>query len=291
MTADTVSIELVHGADLHTAESKAVLAGLMAYNAAKTPTPVARLGLAVREAKDDAWIGGVAIVAYADAAYSPWGLWTTPAAVDSPVPGLLLGAALAELRQLGVKRLMVGRRAHAPNQAYEAAGARTVAVVPDHIRGGDLALLELSTDEAAAPAVPQGLSLEVRRPPSDVWAQENWKRLDQRRMRNIGVAPRWVTAYVRDGEAVRGGAICYAVGDEFMVDMVWLDEALRGTGLGARMLTTAIEEGRRLGCRRATVETMDFQAAPFYRRVGFADLAYLPDLMAGFGMTALRMSL
>ncbi|HYE48848.1 MAG TPA: GNAT family N-acetyltransferase [Azospirillaceae bacterium] len=290
LTGDTLAITVEHGADLHTPASKAVLAGLGAYNAAKTPPVRARIGVAARDSATDAWLGGITATVYGNAAYAPWGVWTEEAA-DGAVGAAILAAAEAALAGLGCVRLTAGGRAHAPLSPYGARGFRTTHAIPDHIRGGDYVVLRKELAGAAAPEVPAGVSLELRTPPSDPWTAENWRRLDARRQRNFGVAPRWVSAYVRDGGAVRGGALCYAVADEFMVDMLWLDEPLRGTGTGARMMRAALDAGRALGCRRATVETADFQAPDFYRRIGFSDLAYVPDMLSGAGMTALRMDL
>ena len=53
------------------------------------------------------------------------------------------------------------------------------------------------------------------------------------------------------------------------VDLVFLPPALRGAGLGSRVLRLAEEEGRRRGCRAVFLYTISFQAPGFYERHGY----------------------
>ena len=55
------------------------------------------------------------------------------------------------------------------------------------------------------------------------------------------------------------------------LDMFFLPEALRGSGVGSRLLEQVETEARRRGCRRAVVETSSFQAPDFYRRHGYEE--------------------
>ncbi|MGC1549602.1 MAG: GNAT family N-acetyltransferase [Rhodanobacter sp.] len=53
------------------------------------------------------------------------------------------------------------------------------------------------------------------------------------------------------------------------LDVFFLPEALRGSGLGSRILQMAEDEGRRRGCRSAVLYTISFQAPEFYKRHGW----------------------
>jgi len=53
------------------------------------------------------------------------------------------------------------------------------------------------------------------------------------------------------------------------IDLVYLPKALRGSGLGSRLLAMAENEGRRRGCRSAFLYTLSFQAPDFYKRHGW----------------------
>jgi GNAT superfamily N-acetyltransferase len=59
------------------------------------------------------------------------------------------------------------------------------------------------------------------------------------------------------------------------VERFFLPEPLRKQGLGTRILKAAEEEGRRRGCSRALLTTLEFQAPGFYKRVGWEVLAQL----------------
>jgi GNAT superfamily N-acetyltransferase len=54
------------------------------------------------------------------------------------------------------------------------------------------------------------------------------------------------------------------------VDCVWLPEALRAQGWGARLLELAEEEARRRGCLHAHLFSYSFQAPGFYEKLGYA---------------------
>ncbi|UPK32690.1 GNAT family N-acetyltransferase [Bradyrhizobium sp. 186] len=61
------------------------------------------------------------------------------------------------------------------------------------------------------------------------------------------------------------------------VNLVYLPETLRGTGIGTRMMAMAEQEARRRGCRAGVVYTINFQAPGFYQRLGWRNvLANLP---------------
>jgi GNAT superfamily N-acetyltransferase len=82
----------------------------------------------------------------------------------------------------------------------------------------------------------------------------------------------------RTGE-VLGGAIGRSSLGLLFLDMFYLPEALRGSGLGTEVLRRFEAEGRRRGCRSAVLYTISFQAPGFYARNGwtaFGEIACEP---------------
>ncbi len=55
----------------------------------------------------------------------------------------------------------------------------------------------------------------------------------------------------------------------FFLDLFYLPEHLRRSGMGSRALRIAEEEARRRGCLAATLVTVNFQAPDFYARHGW----------------------
>jgi len=66
-------------------------------------------------------------------------------------------------------------------------------------------------------------------------------------------------------------------------EVLWVEEGLRGKGYGRSLLAAAEAEAVRRGCRYAHLDTMDFQALPFYQEQGYSIFAELEDIPAGTG--------
>jgi len=60
------------------------------------------------------------------------------------------------------------------------------------------------------------------------------------------------------------------------VDLVYLPKALRGQGLGGRLMGMVEQEAARRGCRSGALITTSFQAPGFYTRHGWQELARMP---------------
>jgi len=86
----------------------------------------------------------------------------------------------------------------------------------------------------------------------------------------------------RDGEDVPAGGIqghCYAAW--LHVLMFWLPEDLRRGGLGARLLRRMEEEARARGCVGVYLDTLSWQARPFYEKQGYTLFGTLHDTPPG----------
>ena len=62
---------------------------------------------------------------------------------------------------------------------------------------------------------------------------------------------------------------------QLRVDRFFLPEGLRRDRIGSRVLALAEEEGRRRGCFRITLNTMEIQAPGFYQKQGYEAAAVL----------------
>jgi GNAT superfamily N-acetyltransferase len=101
-----------------------------------------------------------------------------------------------------------------------------------------------------------------------------------------------VCIVARDGEGrVRGGLQGVAVGAWLAIDLVWVEEAFRGRGLGSRLLAEAEDEGRRRGCKWSILATFDYQAPNFYSRRAYVEYARMEDFPFGHTRFQLRKAL
>jgi GNAT superfamily N-acetyltransferase len=74
---------------------------------------------------------------------------------------------------------------------------------------------------------------------------------------------------------VVGGLYGASSRGQLRIDRFFLPEELRRSRLGSRLLALAEEEGRRRGCSRVALNTLEIQAPGFYRKQGYAAAAVL----------------
>jgi GNAT superfamily N-acetyltransferase len=86
----------------------------------------------------------------------------------------------------------------------------------------------------------------------------------------------------REGEDAPCGGIqahCYAAWLHIL--MVYLPEDLRGGGLGAQLLLRMEEEARARSCIGVYLDTLSWQARPFYEKQGYSLFGTLADCPPG----------
>jgi GNAT superfamily N-acetyltransferase len=87
---------------------------------------------------------------------------------------------------------------------------------------------------------------------------------------------------LRDGTGkVIGGLVGETYWEWLHVDALWLDESVRGLTFGTKLLQMAEQEAVRRGCRHVHLDTMSFQAQPFYEKLGYTVFGVLDDLPEG----------
>ena len=72
------------------------------------------------------------------------------------------------------------------------------------------------------------------------------------------------------------------------VELLWLPEELRGSGLGVRVLAEAEAEAARRDCIGSHLDTFSFQAPGFYRRLGYEVFGVIDDYPPGHRRLFLR---
>ena len=84
-----------------------------------------------------------------------------------------------------------------------------------------------------------------------------------------------------DGEIVAG--ICGLIyGWKILyIDVLYVDENYRRQNLGGILLDHLEEEGRKMGCKMAHLDTFDFQAKDFYIKKGYQIFGVLKDCPKG----------
>ncbi|MCJ8293487.1 MAG: GNAT family N-acetyltransferase [Colwellia sp.] len=71
-----------------------------------------------------------------------------------------------------------------------------------------------------------------------------------------------------NGEIVAGAA-ARTFGDWLLIDTLWVSEDLRGQDVGSKILTELELAGKKRGCIKCLLDTLDFQAMPFYQKYGY----------------------
>ena len=81
--------------------------------------------------------------------------------------------------------------------------------------------------------------------------------------------------------AIVGGAAGHLYVDCFFLDLLWVEEAYRGRGIGTALLGAIERQARGIGSTKALLDTFDFQAAPFYERRGYVEEGRLVGMVGG----------
>ncbi len=92
-----------------------------------------------------------------------------------------------------------------------------------------------------------------------------------------------LSVFLRDARGeIQGGVVAVTFWGWLHVDVLWVDERLRGQGLGKKLMLAAEQEAARRGCRFSQLETHDFQALPFYQKLGYRVFGELPEFPKGY---------
>ena len=97
-----------------------------------------------------------------------------------------------------------------------------------------------------------------------------------------------VKLVARDDVGVIGGLIGNIRWRWLYVAKLWVHERARGRGVGTRLLTTAEDLARSRGCTGASLDTFEYQARPFYEKLGYELFGMLDGYPPGYRQFYLR---
>ena len=70
-------------------------------------------------------------------------------------------------------------------------------------------------------------------------------------------------------DQVVAGAGARTFGDWLLINTLWVSSELRGKNIGSQLLTQLETAAKARGCCKSLLDTLDFQAKPFYERHGY----------------------
>lgn len=75
------------------------------------------------------------------------------------------------------------------------------------------------------------------------------------------------------------------------IEYLWVDETVRGEGLGSRIIKLAETEAKQRGCLYSILDTYAFQAIDFYLKQGYGQFGQLQEFHGKYDRYYLRKQL
>ena len=95
------------------------------------------------------------------------------------------------------------------------------------------------------------------------------------------VIPLWLRAFDAAG-VLRGGLNAEISRSWLMVHVLWIEESVRGQGLGRRILRQAEALASERGVSGVWLNTFEFQAPGFYAKEGYTQFGQIDDYAPGY---------
>ena len=90
-----------------------------------------------------------------------------------------------------------------------------------------------------------------------------------------------LTVTLRQGKEIVGGLTGYTWMGWLYVDLLWITDKYRGKGRGRALMDKAEAEARKRGATNVFLDTFDFQAPGFYKKLGYRQFGKLKNFPAG----------
>lgn len=97
-----------------------------------------------------------------------------------------------------------------------------------------------------------------------------------------GGQPQSIACIARNGEAIVAGACGRTEFARLFVNYLWVEETLRGKGIGTQVLSRLEQAASGRGCKDALIETLSDRNAGLYARLGYVCVARVERYVGRF---------
>lgn len=99
-----------------------------------------------------------------------------------------------------------------------------------------------------------------------------FKGISEEAFKAKGLPPiRPFSIFIKDQkQSILGGVSGVTFYGSLYIDSLWIHSSLRGQGLGTKLVREAEKIGKERGAHFATLNTMDWEALPFYEKLGYS---------------------
>ena len=105
-------------------------------------------------------------------------------------------------------------------------------------------------------------------------------RFNTEKVGDDGHTPLNIVEYDEGGNII-GGILGGTYWGWLYVDILWVHENHRRSGIGSKLLCAAEKEAKSRGCHHVHLDTMSWQAPDFYKKHGYTVVGILPDIPKG----------
>lgn len=115
------------------------------------------------------------------------------------------------------------------------------------------------------------MKIEVLENPEQALIDYLDKKIDDFNWANWEVSKRLPLAVQikNDQGVIIAGAVARSFGDWLLLDTLWVSDELRGQNIGSKLLKEIEDVGKNRGCIKCLLDTLNFQAMPFYEKHGY----------------------
>jgi ribosomal protein S18 acetylase RimI-like enzyme len=132
-----------------------------------------------------------------------------------------------------------------------------------------------------------GLSFQICKMPEDSESIKNGRQAVLEGLlgfneNKTSLVPDYIWVFMRDRKnRVVGGVLGHTFGDWLHIDILWVEESFRNKDNGTKLLKMAENEAVKRGCKHVDLDTMSWQARPFYEKHGYTVFATLDNYPEG----------